>query len=180
MPINYAAATILVITVLFALIAISRPGVPTLTEGGNRGAAASTVTILQPSVGVITHAVAAPAATRRDRTGSGGLWAEVDPVPDIRSGRAGNVTVNGTTNAPAGISLRIDFIAHSMHPSPMEYDPDLWFGKTVPVTKGDGGVNTWSAEICPQDFKKPDEWQILVTDTRSSVSIGSGIVNVTA
>lgn len=109
----------------------------------------------------------------------GNLWAKVDPVADIHISQAGNITVRGTTNVQPGELLRIDFIAYSLHPSPMEYSPDLWFSYNVNVMNGDGKHNTWSAEVRPEDFRKPDRWQILISDVQSGWSIGGGSVNVT-
>mgnify|MGYP001043017555 CR=1 FL=1 len=121
-----------------------------------------------------------PEMSRAGPAGPGNFWAKIDPVADISIGRPGNITVRGITNVQPGELLRIDFIVYSMHPLPMEYNPDLWFGDTVNVMKGDGGVNAWSAEIRPEEFKKPDQWQILVTHVQSGWSIGGGSVNVTA
>jgi hypothetical protein len=104
--------------------------------------------------------------------------AEVDPVPDILYGQAGNLTVRGTTNVPAGEILQVEFIAYSMHPTPMEYNPDLQFRTTTEVMKGEGRTNTWSLEISAHDFMKPDTFQILVVN-RSGYSIGGRTMNVT-
>jgi hypothetical protein len=106
-------------------------------------------------------------------------WTEVDPVPDVRYGQAGNLTIRGTTNVPAGEILQVGFIAHSMHPSPMEYHPDLQFFTTTEVKKGAGGVNTWSLETPSENFMKPDTFQILVVN-QSGYSIGGRSMNVTS
>lgn len=105
-------------------------------------------------------------------------WTEVNPVPDIRFGSTGNLTIRGTTNEPAGEILDLEFIAHTMHPSPMEYYPDLQFHTATVVTKGEGGVNVWSVEIPSQNFMKPDIFQILVVN-QSYYSIGGTSMNVT-
>ena len=176
-----AAVAVLAIAILFVLIVAIHPlsSLP-LPEGERQGTTAPAMTPGGPPVAVTKPAAIATLSSLQVSPGTGDVWAKIDPVPDIPAGRVGNVTVTGTTNAPAGVSLRIDFIARSMHPSPMEYDPGLWFGETVQVRTGDAGINQWSAEVRPQDFRKPDSWQILVTDTGSGVSIGSGMVNVTA
>jgi hypothetical protein len=108
----------------------------------------------------------------------GYYWTMIDPVPDIRFGSAGNVTIRGRTNVPAGEILRVECIAHSMHPSPMEYYPDLQFSATADVVNGEGGINGWSVEIPRGNFMKPDIFQILVVN-QSGYSIGGSSVNVT-
>jgi len=148
-------------------------------DSGDDGNAAVPASPMPSPVMTVT-VPAAPESSTGGPAGFGNLWAKIDPVPDVQISRPGNITIRGTTNVQPGELLRIDFIAYSMHPSPMEYHPELWFSYDVNVTSGDGGANTWSAEIRPGDFRKPDRWQILINDVPCGCSIGGGSVNVTA
>jgi len=168
------AAAGIAAAVIIGLLLLSPQLFPAPVSGGGGVAAAPAA----PAVTVT--ALIAPAPGSEGPAGPGNFWAKIDPVADIHLSRPGNITVRGTTNVQPGELLRIDFIAYSMHPSPMEYNPDLWFSETVTVVDGGGGNGTWSAEIRPEDFRKPDQWQVLVTDVRSGWSIGGGSVNVTA
>jgi hypothetical protein len=163
--------TIIIIAgILLAIFLVSYPGISAANAGENAISATVPSTPPQESgAPVVRHEGSPPRIY---------YWTEVDPVPDIRYRSAGNLTIRGTTNVPAGETLRVEFIAHSMHPSPMEYYPDLQFQATAEVKKGEGGINGWSVEIPSQDFMKPDIFQILVVN-QSGYSIGGRFVNVT-
>lgn len=178
MQINRAmAAAGIAAAIIIGLVLLSLHPVPA-GSAGDQGNAALPAGRSQTPAGIVP--APPPPDYSRGIPGPGDLWAKVDPVPDIPIGRPGTVTVRGTTNVQPGQPLRIDFIAYSMHPSPMEYHPDLWFSRTVTVVNGSGEAGTWSAEVRPGDFTKPDRWQILVTDVQGGWSIGGGSVNVTA
>ena len=157
--------------ILLAIFLVSFPWVPAAKAGNN-----------EISAPIPVSPVAEAATPRvRDEKSPPRIyhWTEVDPVPDVRYGQAGNLTIRGTTNVPAGEILEVEFIAHTQHPSPMEYYPDLQFHATTEVGKGKGGVNAWSLEIPSQNFMKPDIFQILVVN-QSGYSIGGRSMNVTS
>jgi len=170
-PDRVMTGTILIaIGILFAFLFVSSPVFPPqkISEGKSTPAI--------PSSPVPT--VSAPSGRDEKTPPRIYYWTEVDTVPDIRYGQAGNLTIRGTTNVPAGEILQVEFIADTEHPSPMEYYPDLQFQTTTEVTKGEGGVNTWSLQIPSQNFMKPDTFQILVVN-QSGYSIGGRSMNVT-
>jgi hypothetical protein len=164
------AGTIIIIAcIILAIFLVSYTGVPGAKTGENE-------------ISVTIPASPAPEAgipVVRDEKSPLRIyyWTDVDPVPDIRYGQVGNLTIRGTTNVPAGEILQVLFIAQSEHPSPMEYYPDLQFQATTKVTKGKDSVNTWSLEIPSQNFMKPDIFQILVVN-QSGYSIGGRSMNV--
>jgi hypothetical protein len=165
------AGTIIIIAcILLAIFLVSYPGVTGAKAGENE----ISVTIPSspaPEAGIpVVRGEKSPPRIY--------YWTEVDPVPDIRYGQAGNLTICGTTNVPAGEILQVEFIAQTEHPSPMEYYPDLQFQTTTEVTKGEGVINTWSLNIPAQNFMKPDTFQILVVN-QSGYSIGGRSMNVT-
>lgn len=179
MQINRMSAAAVIAAAVIAGLFLLTPGMFPAQDTGDRGDAAAPVgPTLSPAVTV--PGPRAPETGSAAPAGPGDLRAEIDPMADICPGRPGNITVRGTTNLQPGEPLRIDFIAESMHPSPMEYRPDLWFARTATVTNGTGGTGTWSAEAGPGDFRTTGRWQVLVTDLRTGRSIGSGSVNVTA
>ena len=165
------ATTILIIAcILLAIFLVSFPGVPPAKAGENEISATIPVSPVPEAATPVVRDEKSPPRIY--------YWTEVDPVPDIRYGSAGNLTIRGTTNVPAGEILEVEFIAHTGHPSPMEYYPDLQFRTTTEVTKGEGGINTWSLQIPSQNFMKPDTFQILVVN-QSGYSIGGRSMNVT-
>jgi len=165
------AGTIIIIAcILLAIFLVSFPKVPS-AKGGENEISATIPASPAPEAGI-------PVARDEKSPPRISSWTEVDPVPDIRYGQAGNITIRGTTNMLAKEILEVVFIAHSMHPSPMEYYPDLQFQAATEVMKGEGGVNTWSLEIPSQNFMKPDTFQILVVN-QSGYSIGGRSMNVT-
>ena len=166
-----AGAISIIACILLAIFLVSFPGVPAAKGGENEISA----TIPAPPV----PEAATPVVRDKKFPPRLSSWTEVDPVPDIRYGQAGNLTIRGTTNVPAGEVLEVEFIAYSEHPSPMEYYPDLQFYTTTEVMKGEGGINTWSLEIPSQNFMKPDTFQILVVN-QSGYSIGGRDMNVTS
>jgi hypothetical protein len=171
-PDRAITGTILVaVCVLFVFLFVAMPGFTSQKISVTKSA---------PAIPTFPAPTFSASADHDEKTGPPPLYyhAEVDPVPDIRYGQAGNLTVRGTTNVPAGEILRVEFIAYSMHPTPMEYNPDLQFHATTEVMKGEGRTNTWSLEILAQDFMKPDTFQILVVN-RSGYSIGGRSMNVT-
>jgi hypothetical protein len=171
-PDRVITGTILVAAcVLFVFLFVATPGFTSQKISDTKSTPAIPTSPAVPSVSA--------SADRDERTGPPSLYyhAEVDPVPDIRYGQAGNLTIHGTTNVPAGEILRVEFIAQTEHPSPMEYYPDLQFHATTEVTKGEDSVNTWSLEVPSQNFMKPDIFQILVVN-QSGYSIGGRLMNV--
>lgn len=164
--------TISIIACIFLAIFFgSFPGVPAPKAGENETSVTIPASPAPEAAGPVVRDERSPPRIY--------YWTEVDPVPDVRYGQAGNITIRGTTNVPAGEILQVGFIAHSMHPSPMEYYPDLQFFTTTEVTMGKGGVNTWSLQIPSQNFMKPDTFQILVVN-QSGYSIGGRSMNVTS
>jgi hypothetical protein len=168
-----AGAIIILAFITLTVIIASYPGVlpEKAGENGISPAVPATPATWAPAAGtpVVRHEASPP---------HNSYWTELDPVPDIRYGSTGNLTVCGTTNVPAGEILRVEFIAHSLHPSPMEYYPDLSFHASTNVRKGEPGVSRWSLEVPLQNFMNPDTFQILVVN-QSGYSIGGSSVNVT-
>jgi len=166
------AGTISIIAcILLALFLVSFPGVPAGKAGDNE------ISPTIPASPVVE--VATPHLRDEKFPPRISFWTEVDPVPDVRYGQAGNLTIHGTTNVPAGEILVVEFIARSQHPSPMEYHPDLQFHATARVTNGNDGVHEWDLEIPLQNFMIPDTFQILVVN-QSGYSIGGRSMNVTS
>lgn len=180
---------IFIAAIILGLVLISPQIFPVPGPGtGNAGAvpagpALSPVATAMVTTPAATGTFAATPATETGRVmpaGSPKYHAELNPAPEISLSRPGNVTISGTTDAPAGTLLWIDFIAVSMHPSPMEYNPELWFGADATVTEQERDEGSWSVEVRPQDFRKPDRWQVIINDKQSGRTIGSGYINVTA
>lgn len=171
------AAAALALALLIGMLLLLPQALPEQSGPGGNGAV--TDRPAPPPADMAT--VPSPAETGGEKQeDAGNFHAALDPVSEIHLSQPGTVLINGTTDAPAGTILRIDFIAVSMHPSPMEYHPDLWFSTNASVMQGTGSDGTWSVEIHPQEFRKPDRWQVLINEAASGRSIGSGYLNVTA
>lgn len=80
----------------------------------------------------------------------GSYWYEVDPVGTQSTGAI--FTISGTTNLPVGQEINYMIQVSDIGPGSPELRPPSYTGSTT-VIAGNGGINSWSAEIDTTKFE---------------------------
>jgi len=84
-------------------------------------------------------------------------YIRIDPVGDKNVGDA--FTITGTTNLPAGTEILFQVYSASFEPTSSNPQASGFFTGatgTVAVTRGTGGINTWSADLDTSTFEPTD------------------------
>jgi hypothetical protein len=93
-----------------------------------------------------------------------GPFIRIDPVGDKNVGDA--FTITGTTNLPAGTEILFQVYSASFEPTAANPQTSGFFTGatgTVAVTRGTGGMNTWSADLDTSTFE-PTEYRVTAAE----------------
>jgi hypothetical protein len=99
---------------------------------------------------VASPMIATPALTQCPQENST-RFINISPVPDHYFGDL--ITINGTTNLPAGDRITLTIIENTQHPCNKGICNDSvryccgTFQRTVAVRSGGNGINTWSLDV---------------------------------